>query len=91
MHNPLGRRFHPCRHVQTKTPHLLAATHRPEFDEILQHGGGDEQAVEQRVGQEEDEKLVVGESHTVVHPGDRTVMLRRWSSVAIGTVRRKNV
>lgn len=45
-------------------------THCPELYEILQHGGCNEQAVHQRVGQEEDEKLVVGESYTVVHPGD---------------------
>lgn len=44
-------------------------THCPEFDEVLQHGGGDEQAVHQRVGQEEDEELVVGEAHAVVDPG----------------------
>lgn len=53
--------------------HLLfaaCATHRPELDEILQHGGCDEQTVHQRVGEEEDEKLVIGESHAVVHPGD---------------------
>lgn len=46
-------------------------THGPELDEILQHGGCDEQAVKQRVGQEEDEELVVGEAHAVVHPGER--------------------
>lgn len=45
-------------------------THCPEFNEILQDGGCNEQTVHQRVGQEEDEKLVVGESHTVVHPAD---------------------
>lgn len=46
-------------------------THCPELDEVLQHGGGDEQAVHQRVGQEEDEELVVGEAHAVVDPGGR--------------------
>lgn len=48
----------------------LVGTHCPEFYEVLQHGGRDEQTVHQRVGQEEDEKLVVGETHTVVHPED---------------------
>lgn len=48
-------------------------THRPELYEILQHSGCNEQTVHQGVGQEEDEKLVVGESYTVVHPGDAQV------------------
>lgn len=43
-------------------------THCPELDEVLQHGGSDEQAVQQWVGQEQDEELVVGETDTVVHP-----------------------
>lgn len=51
------------------------ATHCPEFDEILQYGGCDEQTVHQRVGQEENEKLVIGEPHTVVHPVDAQLHL----------------
>lgn len=47
----------------------------PELYEILQHGGCNEQTVHQRVGQEEDEELVVGESNTVVHPGTMVVHL----------------
>lgn len=43
-------------------------THCPELDEVLQHGGSDEEAVEQRVRQEQDEELVIGETHAVVHP-----------------------
>lgn len=43
-------------------------THCPELDEVLQHRGSDEQAVEQRVRQEQDEELVIGETYTVVHP-----------------------
>ena len=49
--------------------HCPVVTHCPELYEILQYGGCNEQTVHQRVGQEEDEKLVVGESDTVVHPG----------------------
>lgn len=49
---------------------MQVITHCPELYEILQHGGGNEQTVHQRVRQEEDEELVVGESDTVVHPGD---------------------
>ena len=45
-------------------------THCPELYEILQYGGCNEQTVHQRVSQEKDEKLVVGESHTVVHPAN---------------------
>lgn len=51
-------------------------THRPELDEVLQHGGGNEQAVHQRVGQEEDEELVVGEAHAVVDPGEAQTQTR---------------
>lgn len=47
---------------------LCDATHCPELDEILEHGGSNEQTVQQWVGQEEDEELVVGKAHTVVHP-----------------------
>lgn len=54
----------------TRRGRRLVGTHCPEFYEVLQHGGRDEQTVHQRVGQEEDEKLVVGETHAVVHPGD---------------------
>lgn len=78
MHNPFHRMCHRAAIVQTNLhllQHLLPAevhvtTHCPEFDEILQHGGCDEQTVHQRVGQEEDEELVIGEAHTVVDPGD---------------------
>lgn len=45
-------------------------THGPELYEILQNRGRDEQTVDQRVGQEEDEELVVGEADAVVHPVD---------------------
>lgn len=64
----------PNLHLQQHPPHAegggLVGTHCPEFYEVLQHGGRDEQTVHKRVGQEEDEELVVGETHTVVHPGD---------------------
>lgn len=53
--------------MQKASAHVV--THCPELYEILQHGGCDEQTVHQRVGQEEDEELVVGESYAVVHPG----------------------
>lgn len=52
--------------MQKVSVHIV--THCPELYEILQHGGCNEQTVHQRVGQEEDEELVVGESYTVVHP-----------------------
>lgn len=80
---PTRQDVRPCCHGQTNL-HLLhyllhaeahAATHRPEFDEILQHGGCDEQTVHQRVGKEEDEELVIGESHAVVHPGDAQLQM----------------
>lgn len=76
MHNSLHRM---CRYVQSAAPATFGTsqngTHCPELDEILQHGGGDEQTVHQRVGQEEDEKLVIGEPHTVVHPVDAQLHL----------------
>lgn len=46
----------------------VCGTYRPELDEILDHRGPDDQTVERGVGQEQDEELVVGEPHTVVHP-----------------------
>lgn len=52
-------------------------THRPELYEILQHGGRNEQTVHQRVGQEQDEELVVGEAHAVVHPADAQSKLEK--------------
>lgn len=52
-------------------------THCPELDEVLQHGGSDEQAVQQRVGQEQDEELVIGETDTVVYPVREKRKLRR--------------
>lgn len=45
-----------------------AHTHCPKFNEILQDCGCNKQTVHQRVGQEEDKKLIVGKAHTVVHP-----------------------
>lgn len=45
-------------------------THRPELNEILQHSGGDEEAVHKRIRQKKDEELVVGETHTIVDPGE---------------------
>lgn len=41
-------------------------THPPEQNEILQHGKGDENAVQKAVKQEQDEELVVGEVDAVV-------------------------
>lgn len=43
-------------------------THCPELDEILQHGGSDEHAVNHGVGQEQDEVFIIGEAHAVVNP-----------------------
>lgn len=40
----------------------------PKFDEILHDCRTNDSAVEGGVGQEEDKELVVGESHTVIHP-----------------------
>ncbi|CAN8032791.1 unnamed protein product, partial [Ixodes persulcatus] len=51
-------------------------THRPELNEVLERSGGHKQAVYQRVGQEQDEVLVVCERHTVVHPGAVMVHLQ---------------
>lgn len=51
-------------------------THRPELNEVLECGGGHKQAIYQRVGQEQDEVLVVCERHTVVHPGAVMVHLQ---------------
>lgn len=63
-------------HIQ----HAECVTHRPELYEVLQDSGCNEQTVHQRVGQEEDEKLVVGEAYTVVHPGDAQTMERSASA-----------
>lgn len=54
--------------LHTNTAAYRRSTHGPELDEVLQHRGCNEQAVEQGVRQEQDEELVVGEPHTVVDP-----------------------
>lgn len=46
-------------------------THHPKFNEVLEIRSSYEKTVEQRISQELHEELVVGESHTVVHPGTR--------------------
>lgn len=48
-------------------------THHPEFEKILKDRRCDEYAVEYGVREEEQEELVVGEAHTVVHPETKTV------------------
>lgn len=45
--------------------------YHPKLDEVLQICGRYEEAVEQRVRQEQHEVLVVGEPDAVVHPGGR--------------------
>lgn len=52
-----------------------SGTYQPKLDEVLQIRGRDEEAVEQRVREEQHEVLVVGESHAVVHPGGKR---RKW-------------
>lgn len=52
----------------------VAVTHaRPETDEILQRREGHVDAVDEGVGEEQEEELVVGETDTIVHP--RTMMV----------------
>lgn len=46
------------------------STHCPELYEVLEDRSCDEQTVDKRVSQEQDEELVVGETHTVIHPMD---------------------
>lgn len=70
-----GRNLHlhhtlTARRVSVTARRLCTVTHCPELYEILQNCGSNEQTVHQRVGQEEDEELVVGESDAVVHPAD---------------------
>lgn len=43
-------------------------THHPELEEILKDCCCDVYAVQHRVGEEKQEKLVVGKTHAVVHP-----------------------
>lgn len=43
-------------------------TYCPELDKVLQNRGGDVDAVQHGVRQEEHEKLIVGESNTVINP-----------------------
>lgn len=43
-------------------------THHPEFEEILKDCCCNIYTVKHGVGQEKQEKLVVGKTHTVVHP-----------------------
>lgn len=61
-----------------------SGTYHPELDEVLQIRGRDEEAVEQRVRQEQHEVLVVGESHTVVHPGGRRGKCRESTQQQLG-------
>jgi hypothetical protein len=41
-------------------------SHLPEENEVLEHGEGDVDAVEESIAQKEDEELVVGEVDAVV-------------------------
>lgn len=87
MHNRLKRmliqasacsRF--CILSTIRSQRAECVTHGPELYEVLQHGGCNEQTVHQRVGQEEDEELVVGEAYTVVDPGDAQTTERSAST-----------
>ena len=48
---------------------------RPEAEEILEGGEGDEHTIGETVEEEEDEELVVVEGDTVVNPGTVVVHL----------------
>lgn len=56
-------------------------THHPKFNEVLEIRSSYEKTVEQRISQELHEELVVGESHTVVHPGTGKYW-SEWENVA---------
>ena len=51
----------------------VTLAHRPETDEVLQRRQRYEDAVDECIGEEQDEELVVGETHAVVHPGDQSI------------------
>ena len=51
----------------------MTLAHRPETDEVLQRRQRYEDAVDECIGEEQDEELVVGETHAVVHPGDQSI------------------
>ena len=48
--------------------HETNDTHHPEFEEILKDCRCNEHTVHHGVGEEKQEKLVVGKAHTVVNP-----------------------
>ena len=56
------------RSAVTTSPGRTDDTYCPELDEELQRRGGYEDTVEERVREEEDEELVVGETDAVVDP-----------------------
>lgn len=47
---------------------LIYDTHHPEFEEILKDCCCNEYTVQHGVGEEKQEKFVVGKAHAVVHP-----------------------
>jgi len=57
--------------------------HRPKADEILQWREGDEDAVDKGVDKKQQEKLVVGETYTVVHPNNTATSFSSNSSITV--------
>jgi len=60
-------------------------THRPKTDEVLQWRERHKDAVDEGVGEKQQEELVVGETYTVVYP-DNTVITISSSNFTINVV-----
>lgn len=58
-------------HYNQCTSWWIRQTYRPKFYEVLKICSSYKKAVEEGICQEQHEKLVVGESHTVIHPATR--------------------
>lgn len=50
-------------------------TYHPEFEKILKDCGCDEYTVQHGIGEEKQEKLVVGKANTVVYPKRKMILM----------------